>query len=303
MKKLSSWVARKAFTLIELLVVIAIIAILIALLVPAVQKVRESAAKTECANNLHQLALGLHAYHDNYLCFPSYSGTWGTEIMPFVEQKNAQYNSAIRTFICPSDVYHSKAGAGLTDYGYAVTNYLGCASRSADDGGWLSSTPSNGVLGPTDGGIDYNHGVRLAAITDGPGNTILLGERPMGWGGGFPPQAGYWGWRALSDWDNVLWTLTPLSAAIEPNDQDNNPCTNDPEYFHNGTPGNPCDTNHYWSYHSGGANFAMCDGTVRFFNYSVGLPTRDPVTGLITSYGVLPMMATRAGGEVFEFPD
>src|SRR5262245_26556807 len=102
MLNLKTWVVRRAFTLIELLVVIAIIAVLIALLVPAVQKVRESAARTECANNLHQLAIGLHSYHDNYLSFPSYSGTWGTEILPFVEQKNGQYNSVIRNFICPA---------------------------------------------------------------------------------------------------------------------------------------------------------------------------------------------------------
>src|SRR5579872_3094595 len=89
--------SRKGFTLIELLVVIAIIAILIALLVPAVQKVRESAARTQCVNNLKQLALGCHNYHDvNHFLPPSRIArdayaTWCVLLMPYIEQE-AAYN-------------------------------------------------------------------------------------------------------------------------------------------------------------------------------------------------------------------
>src|SRR5438067_6054324 len=137
---------RHAFTLIELLVVIAIIAILIGLLVPAVQKVRDSAARAQCSNNLKQIGLGLHGYHDTFKRFPygGPSGYWMNDIMPFIEQsqvKNLPTTAAgliqrrgaqIPIYMCPAD------GRLPTTYTqgttlWAVHSYPGCAGLNSND--------------------------------------------------------------------------------------------------------------------------------------------------------------------------
>jgi prepilin-type N-terminal cleavage/methylation domain-containing protein len=172
---------RFGFTLIELLVVIAIIAVLIGLLLPAVQKARESALRSECSNNLHQIGISHQSYHDAEGCFPAalYSGGKSVYrmILPYIEQDaNATtlYPNAgpIKTFICPS-----RRGASMqwADYAGSFSTQQQIPNNSPDADLARIKTTNSGLTVLDAGGLNVN----LSHITshDGSTNTLLMAHK------------------------------------------------------------------------------------------------------------------------------
>jgi prepilin-type N-terminal cleavage/methylation domain-containing protein len=203
---------RAGFTLLELLVVLGIIGVLLALLLPAVQQVRQAAARIACVNNLKQMGLAAYGYHDAVGYFPQYaepgSGgphqpsdtgrrSWMSVMLPYLEQ-TAAYNGGgvgdpIKTYQCPADSNNtavcvlppSRAMHGETVWG--ETSYCGVYGSVA----FLTD------------GIITAQATRMTDITDGASNTLMVGERPVS-----PDQ--YWGWWGQTDiGDSLLWALNP----------------------------------------------------------------------------------------------
>lgn len=294
--------AKRGFTLIELLVVIAIIAILISLLLPAVQQAREAARRTQCKNNLKQLGLALHNYHDVHGSFPpgyfarNVSATdmaaaetgpgfaWGVAILPFLDQQNLfneidftldaedaanlpSGQTVLNGFLCPTDpaprVFALPSGTEL-----AASNYVGIYGY-----GSVSMAPGSGT------GVFYrNSSTRIRDITDGTSNTICIGERMhehdnvdalaqvdanSTWYAAIPASPRPAGM--------VMVAMMEQSPSLVLGHVGQDAMGPMPAMHH--TPNN---TNHivnFSSNHTGGVQFLLCDGSVHFMSENIHYDT------------------------------
>lgn len=256
---------RAAFTLVELLVVIAIIGILIGMLLPAVQMVRESARRTECANKIRQMGLALLNFESSNETFPpSYKGaafdpgwSWGTHILPFVEQNNLYQFGNSRNLLFGAG---SNPANTTTEYSQTELTLFRCPS---DQGPSLNPIRLNhamsnyrAVAGPYQpscytcnvdlGGVMYqNSGTKMADVLDGTSNTVVIGECKYDETTG--KKAAIWpgmtGLRGGAIWiSDVMWWVDADTAQI------------------NGTAPQAFSSNH-----PGGALFVFGDGSTHFF--------------------------------------
>ncbi|MBL8867919.1 MAG: DUF1559 domain-containing protein [Gemmataceae bacterium] len=294
---------RAGYTLIELIVVIAIVGTLLGLLLPAVQNVRAAAARIRCGNQMRQLALAAHQFHDSFETLPpAFNGrgstsrlNWHVKLLPFIEQ-DAAWQATLADFQREPNPYSQTKPHGNFDKLFAAYE---CPADSRTATAWTVQTMngprhvsvssylgnSGAAHGDRQGVIYRNSRIGLAHILDGSSNTLLMGERP-------PSYNLLYGWWYAGAGQDGRGSLDSVLAARERNRSlypSYQSCGDGPFPMKARRVDEPCSAFHYWSFHGGGLNLAFCDGSVRFSSYSID--------------GVLPELATRSGGEPVGVPD